>query len=61
MLKIIRDLTNHLGVMVATGLGNLLLYHILFSGKYIPKWLMIWGIIGNALIILASFLILFRC
>ncbi|MEQ9221217.1 MAG: DUF4386 domain-containing protein [Cyclobacteriaceae bacterium] len=60
MLKIIRDLTNHLGVMVATGLGNLLLYHILFSGKYIPKWLSTWGIIGNALIILASFLILFQ-
>jgi len=60
MLKIIRDLTNHLGVMVATGLGNLLLYYILFSGKFIPKWLSVWGIIGNILIILASFLILFQ-
>ena len=60
MLKIIRDLTNHLGVMVATGLGNLFLYYILFSGKYIPKWLSVWGIIGNTLIILASFLILFQ-
>ena len=60
MLKMIRDLTNHLGVMVATGLGNLLLYYILFSGKYIPRWLSVWGIIGNILILLASFLILFQ-
>jgi len=60
MLKIVRDLTNHLGVMVATGLGNLLFYYILLSGKYIPKWLSVWGIIGNILIILASFLILFQ-
>lgn len=60
MLQIVRDLTNHLGVMVATGLGNLLLYYILFSGKYIPRWLSVWGIIGNILIIMASFLILFQ-
>ena len=60
MLRMIRDLTNHLGVMVATGLGNLLLYYILFSGKYIPKWLSVWGIAGNILIILASFLILYQ-
>ncbi|MGB5371842.1 MAG: DUF4386 domain-containing protein [Flavobacteriaceae bacterium] len=60
MLKIIRDLTNHFGVMAATGLGNLLLYYILFSGKFIPKWLSIWGIFGNVLIIFASFLVLFQ-
>ena len=60
MLRMIRNLTNHLGVMVATGLGNLLLYYILFSGKYIPKWLSVWGIVGNILIILASFLILYQ-
>ncbi|MFN6945725.1 MAG: DUF4386 domain-containing protein [Cytophagaceae bacterium] len=60
MLKIVRDLTNHVGVMAATGLGNLLLYHVLFSGKFIPKWLSVWGILGNILLILASFLILFQ-
>ena len=60
MLKIIRDLTNHLGVMIATGLGNLFLYYILYGGKHIPKWLSLWGILGNILIIIASFLILFQ-
>lgn len=60
MLKLFRDLTNHLGVMLATGLGNLLLYYILFKGKLIPVWLSIWGIIGNTLIMIASFLLLFE-
>jgi hypothetical protein len=60
MLKLYRDLTNHLGVILATGLGNLLLYYILFKGKLIPVWLSIWGIIGNVLIMMASFLLLFE-
>jgi hypothetical protein len=60
MLKIFRDLANHLGVMVATGLGNLLLYYILFSGEFIPKWLSLWGFTGNILLIFASFLILIQ-
>ncbi len=60
MLKLFRDLANHLGVMVATGLGNLLLYSVFLRGKHIPKWLSIWGIIGNSLIIIASFFILFQ-
>lgn len=59
MLKLLRDLTNHLGVILATGMGNLLLYHILFDGKLIPAWLSIWGIFGNTLIMIASFLLLF--
>jgi hypothetical protein len=60
MLKIVRDLTNHLGVMVATGLGNLILYYIFYNGKFIPKWLSIWGFIGNTIIISASFLLKFQ-
>ena len=60
MLKLFRDLTNHLGVILATGLGNLLLYYILFKGKLIPVWLSIWGIFGNTLIMIASFLLLFE-
>lgn len=60
MLKLFRDLTNHLGVILATGLGNLLLYYILSKGKLIPVWLSIWGIIGNVIIMMASFLLLFE-
>ena len=60
MLQLFRDLINHLGVILATGLGNLLLYYILYKGKHIPIWLSLWGIVGNMLIMLASFLILFQ-
>jgi hypothetical protein len=60
LLKLFRDLTNHLGVMLATGLGNLILYYIFLKGAYLPRWLSIWGVLGNVLIMLASFLILFQ-
>ena len=60
MLRLFRDLTNHLGVMLATGLGNLCLYAIFLKGKYIPIWLSLWGVLGAVLIMLASFLLLFH-
>lgn len=59
-LKLGRDLANHVGVMLATGLGNLLLFYMFYKTKLIPRWLSSWGLIGNTLAMLASFLILFR-
>ncbi|BDS10406.1 DUF4386 domain-containing protein [Aureispira anguillae] len=58
-LKLGRDLANHLGVMLATGLGNLMLYSIFYQTKLVPRWLSGWGLGGNILAMLASFLILF--
>lgn len=60
LLKSARDLTNHLGVMLPTGLGNLLLYYILYKGNHIPRWLSLWGTLGNLLLMLGSFLLLFQ-
>lgn len=60
LLKSLRDYTNHLGVMLASGLGNLILYYIFYKGKYIPVWLSLWGIIGNLLLMLGSFLLLYQ-
>lgn len=60
VLKLGRDLANHVGMMLATGLGNLILFYILYKTKLIPKWLSSWGLLGNILAMLASFLILFR-
>lgn len=60
ILMLTWDLINHLGVILATGLGNLILYYILYKGKFIPVWLSFWGTIGNILIMLASFLLLFE-
>lgn len=59
-LKLGRDLANHVGVMLATGLGNLILFYMFYKTKLIPRWLSSWGLIGNTLAMLASFLILFR-
>lgn len=60
VLKLGRDLANHVGVMLATGLGNLILFYIFYKTKLVPRWLSSWGLIGNILAMLASFLILFR-
>ncbi len=59
-LQLFRDLTNHLGVILATGLGNLLFYLILYREKLVPKRLSIWGVLGNIIIMVASFLIIFQ-
>ena len=60
MLKLIRDLANHVGMMLAIGLGNLILFYAFYKIKLIPQWLSSWGFIGNILAMLASFLILFH-
>lgn len=60
VLKLGRDLANHVGVMLATGLGNLILFYVFYKTNLIPRWLSSWGIIGNFIAMLASFLILFR-
>jgi len=59
-LRLFRDLTNHLGVILATGLGNLLFYLILYRNGLIPRWLSLWGFLGNTIIMVAGFLILFQ-
>lgn len=59
LLKLGRDLTNHLGVMLATGIGNLFLYTIFFRSGSIPNWLSLWGFLANCIAILSSFLLLF--
>lgn len=60
VVKLVRDLVNHLGVILATGLGNLLFYLILYREKLIPKWLSLWGSLGNLMIMVAGFLIVFQ-
>ncbi|GKZ14595.1 DUF4386 domain-containing protein [Haladaptatus sp. T7] len=59
LLRLGRDLVNHVGVMSSTGLGNLILYYIFYKTKLIPRWLSVFGFVGNILGIVASFLILF--
>lgn len=61
VVRYLRDLTNHLGVIVATGLGNFFMYAILFKRKLVPKWLSLWGVAGSVVIMVAGFLVAFQC
>ncbi|MDW7692651.1 DUF4386 domain-containing protein [Flammeovirgaceae bacterium SG7u.111] len=60
LLRLSRDLINHLGVILPTGLGNFLLYLVLYRENLVPRWLSLWGLLGNIVIMLASFLIVFQ-
>lgn len=59
LLRISRDLVNHVAVILALTLGDLLLFVALYRGKFIPRVLAIWGFLASGLAMLASFLILF--
>lgn len=59
-LRFARDLMNHVGVILATGLGNLLLYWVFLREKSIPIWLSWFGIMSNATIMLAGYLVAFQ-
>lgn len=60
VLRLGRDLVNHVGMMLPLILGNIILYYIFYKTKLIPRWLSIWGFIGNPLAMLASILFFFN-
>lgn len=59
LLRTGRDLVNHVAVIVALGLGDLLLFSILHRKRMVPRWLSAWGFVGTGLTLLASLLLLF--
>ncbi len=60
MLRLGRDLTNHIGVIIPYLVGSILFYYVLFKENYTSKWLIILGYIGILLTLLSSILILFN-
>lgn len=60
ILKLVRDLINHVGVILPMALGNILFYMLLVRNKLAPNWLIIWGLGANILIMIAGFLIVFQ-
>ena len=59
LLRTGRDLANHVGMILASSLGSILLYSLLFRAKWVPRWLSVWGLVGAVLAIAASMLVLF--
>ncbi len=59
LLRTGRDLVNHVGMILATNLGSLFLYALLFRAGWVPRWLSVWGLLGVVLAMSASLLVLF--
>ena len=59
-LKRGRDLVNHVGMIISLCIGGIMLYIIMIQSGLIPTWLSVWGIIGSAIAILASFLVMIK-
>ncbi|GAA1057641.1 hypothetical protein GCM10017608_00430 [Agromyces luteolus] len=57
-VRIGRDLVNHVVVITAMGLGDLLLFVLLLRWRLVPRWLSVWGIAGVVAAIAASALLL---
>ena len=55
-----RDLINHVAMAFAVSFGGLMFYYLVYQAKLVPRWLSGWGLIGTALAILATFLVMFR-
>jgi len=60
LLRTGRDLVNHVAMILALSIGNLMFYVLLYQKKIVPRWLSCWGFIGTILTMLASLLIMFH-
>lgn len=58
LLRTARDLVNHVAVIVPLGLGDLLLFTLLYRSRLVPRWLSVWGIAGAGSAMAASLLVL---
>ena len=54
LMRLGRDLVNHVALILALSLGDLLLLGVLHRWRLVPRWLSVWGIAGTALAIVAS-------
>ncbi len=60
LLRAGRDFVNHVAMILALSLGGLMFYYLLYQTKLVPRWLSGWGLLGTALTISASLLLMFR-
>jgi hypothetical protein len=59
LLRSGRDLVNHVALIIALVIGDLLLFRILYRWRLVPRWLSIWGFLGAGLALAASSMVLF--
>ncbi|MFG3437347.1 DUF4386 domain-containing protein [Nonomuraea sp. NPDC047897] len=59
LLRTARDLVNHVALILALGLGDLLFFGILHRSRLVPRLLSCWGLAGVVSAMSASFLVLF--
>jgi hypothetical protein len=60
LLRAGRDFVNHVAMILALSLGCFMFYYLLYQTKLVPRWLSGWGLLGTALTISASLLLMFR-
>lgn len=60
VLKVTRDHTNHVYMILALCLGNILMYVLFLKSRALPRWLSLFGLFGIILSGFASILILFQ-
>jgi len=60
LLRNARDLTNHVAMILALSIGDVMYYWVLHQARLVPGWLSVWGFIGLALTMSASLLVLCR-
>lgn len=58
LLRSGRDLVNHVALIIALVIGDLLLFRILYRWRLVPRWLSIWGFLGAGLALGASVMVL---
>jgi hypothetical protein len=60
LLQAGRDLVNHVAMMLANNLSGLMFYAMLYQTRLVPRWLSGWGLVGTALMVFATLLVMFR-
>lgn len=60
ILKSTRDQINHVFMILILCIGNFMLYILLLKSKLIPRWLSVWGFVGNVFSAFSSVLVLFQ-
>ena len=60
LLRTTRDLSNHVGMILAVTFGGLMYYYLLFQARLVPRWLSSWGFAGTLFTMTASVLVLLK-